>query len=101
MSVLSAEMAFEVGDHVYFKHAENDLLSSPKRFAVIARYVEECHGGVQRHYKLFGRDEFVPEIVLTKERPKYEEHGEEAFIRAAEHATLRGISMPGEEQDSD
>lgn len=73
MSELKAEMEFEIGDVVYFKTSLHDKHHTPRKFTVVGRIVEECHGGVQRHFKVasFGDCFMASYIELTKECPPY------------------------------
>ena len=73
MSSLTVEFAFEVGDFVYFRSSRNDRDHAPNRFVVMERYGQQCHGGVQRLYKLDGDfTKLVPEICLSREEPAYD-----------------------------
>lgn len=72
MSTLSAEMAFEIGDVVYFRTAEHRHGTRPKPFIVTGREIEECPGGIQKHYKLGGVSGTAHEMELTKEIPPYQ-----------------------------
>ena len=69
MSVLSADMAYEIGDLVYLRTARHDDTHTPARYMVLGRIVQECHGGVQRQYELSGLNGWVPEILITREPP--------------------------------
>ena len=72
MSKLEAEMAFEIGDIVYFKTALHDEHARPTAFLVLERFLQECPGGIQKSYVLTEQQHAVLEIALTKDRPKYE-----------------------------
>ena len=71
MSSLTVEFAFEIGDLVYFKSATHDIGNTPVKFVVYERLAQECHGGVQRLYRVLGVKDWVPEIVLTSVLPPY------------------------------
>lgn len=74
MSELKADMAFDVGDIVYHKSALFTQTITPMPQVVIERHVVECHGGVQKFYKLNEAGAaLVPEIALTKEKPAYDD----------------------------
>lgn len=76
MSTLSAEMAFEIGDFVYLKHHESTPELRPRRYMVYERHIQECHGGVQRFYRVAGLEGPVAEICLSKEIPPMDESAE-------------------------
>ena len=81
MSMLSAELAFEIGDIVYFKTALHDEHSRPIAFMVLERFVQECPGGIQKSYVLTEQSRPIMEIALTKDKPAYEpsEHSEHSW----------------------
>ena len=76
MSVLSGEFKYEIGDMVYFRTASHRDGHRPKRFLIIERFLQQCHGGVQMLYKLDGSSEgigsLIPEIALTPDEPPFE-----------------------------
>ncbi len=80
MSELKADMAFEIGELVYFKGAIYNTHQTPNRYMVVERYVNECHGGIQRLYKLEGITVQVAEIALTRDVPTMDD----SAIKAAE-----------------
>ena len=72
MSGFTVEFAFELGQQVFFRDAPHDVDQTPRAFTVYERVAQECHGGVQRLYKLMvgeGRSELYPEILLCAEMP--------------------------------
>ena len=71
MGELKAIMLFSVGEMVYIKSAANDRLSTPNQHVITERYLQECHGGIQKLYKLYGALDLVPEIVLTRDEPTF------------------------------
>lgn len=74
MSTLTTEFAFELGQTVYFRNAENNRNSTPKPYTVWERTATECHGGIQRFY-ILGRHpelQLIPEIALTADRQPYD-----------------------------
>jgi hypothetical protein len=71
MSQVTVDFEFEIGDLLYFRDAENSLDKHPRAFLVYERIAQECHGGIQRFYKLTGLPDATPEIALTKDAPKY------------------------------
>jgi len=76
MSSITVDFEFEIGDTVYFKAARHNLSDSPKGFTVCERGAVECHGGVQRFYRLTGFDNKdplsgIPCVALTKDKPAY------------------------------
>lgn len=82
MSVLQAEMEFEIGDIVYHKTAlHSDERATP--FIVIERFVQECHGGIQRQYRISSDRRVDSRLMvateLTKEKPVYEDPLFKAF----------------------
>ena len=97
MSELKAEMKFEVGDFVYFRNASHHIEALPKRFVVTERLVQECHGGVQRLYKLHGHEGLVPEICLCSDMPPYiagvKERIEELVSLELVHASARRAEL--------
>lgn len=72
MSSITVEFQFEIGDFVYMKSAPHTMESVPNAFVVYERIAQQCHGGVQKHYKLGGRDNMIPETLLTRDRPPYQ-----------------------------
>ena len=77
MSSITAEFAFEIGDLVFFKGALHCDGHRPKQFCVYERIAQQCHGGIQMHYRLSGYTGDVPETVLTKDEPPYRPHSKE------------------------
>lgn len=71
MSGFTVEFEFEIGQLVYFKDADHTSEKRPRQFTVIERYGQECHAGVQRHYRLNGIAELIPEVALVTEEPAY------------------------------
>jgi len=94
MSKLEVEFEFEIGDIVFSKAAQHCSGHRPKPFIIYERIAEQCHGGVQRLYKVMGFEGFVPEVVLSRDEPEYRpapeaELKDAARIRAAERRTWR------------
>lgn len=83
MSELKSDMAFEVGEMVYVRHALHNANRVPLQYIITERYVQECHGGIQRLYKLLGEQGMYPEIALTRERPAYQPRCEEYYDERA------------------
>jgi len=71
MSEITVNFEFELGDMVYFKSAQHSLGKRPLRFVVYERLAQQCHGGIQRLYKLGTITELVPEILLRNREPEY------------------------------
>lgn len=71
MSSITAEFEFEIGDLVFTRDAEHSNDARPKTFCIYERLAQECHGGIQRLYKVVGFKEAVPEVLLTKEEPPF------------------------------
>lgn len=72
MSSVTVDFDFEIGDEVYLKTARSSFRETPSAVMIIERVAQECHGGVQRLYQLFGYDNLVPELVLTKQQPPFQ-----------------------------
>jgi hypothetical protein len=71
-SELTATLEFEVGELVYPRSALHCDGQRPRRFVIVERYVQQCHGGVQKLYRLHGVDgNLVSEVALTREEPEY------------------------------
>jgi hypothetical protein len=73
MSSLTVEFAFEIGNIVYFRSARHDSRNQPTRYLVFERGAFECHGGVQKMYRVDGfPDRWISEPCLTTEEPEYD-----------------------------
>jgi hypothetical protein len=72
MSGFQVDFAFEIGDLVYVRGSTHTQTTRPKAFVVYERIAQECHGGVQRLYKVFGLEGLVPEPVLTLDIPPFQ-----------------------------
>lgn len=84
MSKIEVEFAFEIGDFVYFKSAPHFDWKNPRKFVVVERLAQQCHGGIQRMYRLGGLVDDasrtlmnVSETELSREKPPYEPISEE------------------------
>lgn len=81
MSSITVDFEFEIGDIVYFKDHDHDATRIPYKYVVFERIAQECHGGVQRLYRLCGHGVDMvtmwPAVVLTKDKPAFEprDHG--------------------------
>jgi hypothetical protein len=76
MSEITVSFEFEIGELVFFRDAAHCHGIRPKRFIIEERFAQQCHGGIQRLYRLHGypRDSGylgVPEIVLSREEPAF------------------------------
>ena len=72
-SSLTVEFQFEIGDIVYYRSARNDRDSVPRRFLVMERFAQQCHGGTQILYKLDADPHaLIPEVCLSREEPAYD-----------------------------
>ena len=71
MSKIEVEFEFEIGQLVFFKGSQHTRSNRPKMFPIFERHAQECHGGIQKLYKLSFITELVPEVVLTTEEPQY------------------------------
>lgn len=83
MSSITVKFEFEIGDFVYYRNAMNDRTHSPFRHIVHERIAQECHGGIQRLYRLDGQEEEIPEVVLRSTPPLFEETASEVLEDAA------------------
>jgi hypothetical protein len=67
------EFKFEVGQIVYYRSAANDRDHIPRKFIIIERFAQQCHGGTQILYKLDADPKaLIPEICFTAEEPEYD-----------------------------
>ena len=89
MSKIEVEFAFEIGDKVYTRTASHHAGRRPKAFIVYERLAQECHGGIQRLYKCYELEGYVPEIVLTREMPPYGRMSPEAIKEELELENVR------------
>ena len=71
MATLNATFKFEISGMVFFKHAQHDAGHYPTPFTVTELVASMCPGGVQKSYRLEGRENLVPEVALTSESPSY------------------------------
>ena len=76
-SDLTVTFEFEIGELVYVKGASHHEGMRPKQFVVFERLAQQCHGGVQMQYHLFGYDGLVPETVITRDQPPFEPKSDE------------------------
>ena len=72
-STITVAFEFDIGELVFFSDAQHTRGHRPKQFCVTERLAQECHGGVQKLYRLSGTDprQMHPEIALTREEPAY------------------------------
>ena len=72
-SEVRAMFEFEIGELVFFKGTQHNRSCRPNQFCVTERLAQECHGGIQKMYRLSGTDPHLlhPEIALTREEPAY------------------------------
>lgn len=68
---IEVEFEFEIGDLVFFRSSDHAVGIRPKTFCVYERLAQECHGGIQRLYKLGNVPESIPEVLLCKDEPEY------------------------------
>lgn len=80
MSELKANFKFEIGDIVYLKTAANNRFATPQKLMICERILNQCEGGKQKFYKFPGDNSLIPELVLSKEKPKYERTGFESEV---------------------
>lgn len=73
MSELKADFKFEIGDMVYLKHSSHNETQFPLKFTIVERHLQQCHGGIQLSYMVYGQSSLIPELVLCLEQPKYQE----------------------------
>ena len=71
MSSITVEFEFEIGDLVFFKGAQHTAGHRPKQFVVYERIAQQCHGGVQKRYRVGGITELVVEPLLVRDEPPY------------------------------
>jgi hypothetical protein len=79
VSELKAEMKFEIGDIVYFAATQHTDSCRPRRFVVYERFAQECHGGIQKLYRVGGEANMVSEPLLTSVEPEYRPRSPEAI----------------------
>ncbi len=72
MSRIEVWFIFEIGELVYFRGAPHNLRNIPQQFVVSERIAHECHGGIQRFYRLVGVPDLVPELGLSRITPPYQ-----------------------------
>ena len=87
MSSITVDFKFEIEEVVYIKTALHAMDNRPNRYIVQERIAQQCHGGVQRMYKLVGMSEHLPELALTIKEPEYRPVGDniiEEFIKLEE-----------------
>lgn len=73
MSSITVEFQYEIGELVYLKDELNAFCHVPNSHVIIERVAQQCHGGIQRQYRLMRLDSWVPEIALQREKPEYTE----------------------------
>ncbi len=71
MSTLTAEMAYEIGQFVFFRDALHNEVSQPTPHTIVERFAQECRGGVQELYKLARDSALYSEVALTDKEPPY------------------------------
>ena len=71
MTTLTAEMAYEIGQIVYMRDALHNAGSQPTPHIITERFVQECHGGIQRLYKFSGDTSVHSEVALTDKELEY------------------------------
>lgn len=79
MSGINVEFKFEIGGMVYFRGSIHDFDHRPNQFVIAERSAHECHGGLQRLYKLVNYRDPVPEIALSREEPSYQPASDAAY----------------------
>jgi len=71
-SQLTAMLEFEVGEFVYRRTASHSDSVRPRRFLITERYLQQCHGGIQKMYRLDPDEgQLLPEIALTRDEPPF------------------------------
>lgn len=80
MTEITVDFEFELHEIVYLKHAEYSRNMKPVRHIIIERSAVECHGGVQKMYRLLDGQRLIPEPILTKSLPIPEGWDVAAFI---------------------
>ena len=95
-SMITVTFEFEIGELVFFKGTQHTLGCRPKQFCVTERIAQECHGGVQKLYRLSGTDPHLlhPEIVLTREEPAYRPVSVEERADELRNAYARWTAKP-------
>ncbi len=71
MSKIEVEFEFKIGQLVFFRDAQHTRSDRPMMFVIYERLAQQCHGGIQKLYKLSRYDGLFPEVVLTTEEPEY------------------------------
>ena len=71
-NTITVTFQFKPGDLVYFRGAAHHRGQRPARFCIETRMAEQCHGGIQRMYRLVGGDRYVPELALTSTEPGWQ-----------------------------
>ena len=67
---VTVEFAFNIGEVVWHRAAVAGGQYKPHAWIVIERHAVQCHGGVQKFYKLNDcAGPMVPELALTSDEP--------------------------------
>lgn len=71
MSGFTVDFEFDIGDLVFTKGSQHTEGNRPRLFCISERIAQQCHGGIQKLYKLETIDGWHAEVVLTKDEPPY------------------------------
>ncbi len=87
---------FDIGELVFFRGAQHTCGCRPKQFCITERLAQECHGGVQKLYRLSGTDphQLHPEIALTRGEPAYRPVSSEQQADELRNACTRWTAGP-------
>ena len=98
-SSITVTFEFEIGELVFIKSATHIIGSRPKRFLILERVVQQCHGGIQLMYLLDVPNlPLRPEIALTREEPAYRPVSLEQLMDEGRGAYTRWTS--GQERET-
>ena len=98
-SELRATFELEIGELVFFKGAQHTCRSRPIQFCITEQLAQVCHGGVQKLYRLSGKDDWHPEIALTRDEPAYRPVSVEEREDELRDAYTRWIGKPKAEPE--
>ena len=69
---VAVEFEFAKGEILYRRDSNHGEGMVPRPFMVQERHVVDCHGGVQKLYKLVGEGGQFPEFSLSREMPPFQ-----------------------------
>ena len=64
-NTLTVTFKFPIGTFVYMRDARYSREAQPRPFIVGEHVASWCPGGLQKAYRLVGKNDLVPEIALT------------------------------------